>query len=116
MGAINAAAAATVRDRHLTSRVVGLTVVGGTTVVTVAAAGGAQDLVVPAVPDADQATRLTAGFRRLAWVRLHATGDGWRCEVSGVARRPRSQRLPVSAALALIEGGTPAVVHLRRDA
>ena len=115
MGAISAAPAPTVPDRHLTSRVVGLTVVGGTSVVTVAVAGVGHDLVIPAVPDADQATRLTAGFRRLAWVLLDATGDGWRCEVSGVARRPRRQRLPVSAALALIQGGTPAVVHLRRD-
>lgn len=98
-------------------RVVTLSSSAGSTIVSVALAGGSRrDLVVGACPDPPLARALTAGFRRLGWVRLDLSGAVPRCQISGIARRPRTQQLPLAAALALVDAGIPSVVRLRGPA
>lgn len=93
--------------------VAALSAVAGSTILSVAVPGGSRrDLVLAASPDPALARRLTAGFRRLAWVRIDLTGPAPRSQVSGTVRRPRSQQLPLAAALALVDAGIPAVVRL----
>ena len=94
-------------------RVVDLSSSAGSTIVSVALAGGSRrDLVLGASPDPQLARALTSGFRRLGWVRLDLTGAVPRCQISGTDRRPRTQRLPLAAALALVDAGIPSVVRL----
>lgn len=96
-----------------TAPVLGLTVAGGCSVVSVASPGGTgRDLVLKAAPDAALARRFTTGMRRLAWVRIDATGAEPRCEVFGVARRPCHRRLPLAAALALADANVRTVVRV----
>lgn len=90
-----------------------LSSVPGSTIVTLDLPGGSRrEVAVASSPDPDLARRLTAGFRRLVWVRIDLTGPAPRCVVSGTVRRPCTQRLPLAAALALSEAGIPAVVRL----
>lgn len=93
--------------------VASLSTAAGSTILSVAVPGGShRDLVLAASPDPALARRLTAGFRRLAWVRIDLTGPAPRCQVSGTVRRPRAVHLPLAAALALIDARIPAVVRL----
>lgn len=95
-------------------RVVGLRVLDGRSLVTVRLPGCPDsDVALAGVPDPGLARTLTTGFRRLAWVRIDASGTNIRCEVSGIARRPHRCRLPLAAALALAEADVPTVVRLR---
>ncbi|MBA3281037.1 MAG: hypothetical protein H0U29_02295 [Acidimicrobiia bacterium] len=87
----------------------------GRTVVTVRLAGGADgEVTLAATPNPGLARSLTAGFRRMAWVRIDASGPGVRCEAAGIARRAHHCRLPLAAALALAEADVPTMVRLRR--
>ncbi|MBW3611475.1 MAG: hypothetical protein KY438_08090 [Actinobacteria bacterium] len=92
----------------------GLSVVGGHSHVRVRLAGRPDaEVTLGAIPDARLARTLTAGFRRLAWVRIDASGPITRCEVSGMTRRAHRCRLPLPAALALAEADVPTLVRLR---
>lgn len=99
----------------MAGRFAGLRVTGGHSVVSVDLHGrpGGQ-VTLAATPDARLARTLTSGFRRLAWIRIDASSPDVRCEVSGIARRPRRCRLPLAAALALAEADVPTLVRLRR--
>lgn len=95
------------------ARLMGLTVAGSSTVATVRLSGGAlRDVVLAGAPDAALARRLSAGFRRVVWVRIDTGGDDVHCELFGLTRRPRRTRLPLSAALALADAGAPTVVRV----
>ena len=57
------------------------------------------------------------GFRRIECVRLIVDEDGTTAEVTGVTHRlPRTIRVPLRTANALIEAGVPALVEARRAA
>lgn len=93
--------------------VLALSSTGASSILTVRLPGGAlRDLVLPAAPDPVLARRSTAGFRRLAWLRIDVCRAEARCRVSGIVRRPCSQRLPLAAALALADAGLPVVVRV----
>ncbi len=97
--------------------VASLSTAAGSSILSVALPGGARrNVVVAARPDQVLARRLTAGFRRLAWVRIDLTGPAPRCQVSGTVRRPRTLHVPVAAALALVDARIPAVVRLPASA
>jgi hypothetical protein len=102
-----------VSERRVPARLTSLTVAGSSTVATVRLPSGtSRDLALATAPDAALARRLTAGLRRIAWVRIDAAGGRTRCELFGVSRRPFRMGLPLSAALALADHGAPTVVHL----
>ncbi len=95
-------------------RVVGLRVLDGRSIVTTGLAGCPDgEVTLAGVPDPGLARMLTAGFRRVAWVRIDASGPSVRCEVSGIARRPHRCLVPLAAALALAEADVPTLVRLR---
>lgn len=103
------------RPRVATGRLVRVQVVDGRSVLTVRRAGGHdREVVLPGIPNPGLARRLTAGFRRLAWVRIDTASRSVRCEVSGLARRPHRCRLPLGAALALA-GDVPTLVRLASE-
>ena len=55
------------------------------------------------------------GFRRVDFVRLIVDEDGTTAEVTGVTHRlPRTIRVPLRTANALIEAGVPSRVEARR--
>jgi hypothetical protein len=57
------------------------------------------------------------GFRRIECVRLIVDEDGTTAEVTGVTHRlPRTIRVPLRTAAALIEAGVPKRVEARREA
>ena len=57
------------------------------------------------------------GFRRIECVRLIVDEDGTTAEVTGVTHRlPRTIRVPLHIANALIEAGVPKRVEARREA
>lgn len=88
----------------------------GSSIVTVHLSGRPDvDLVFPAAPDSALALRLTGGFRRVSWVSIDASGEGARCEVAGLSRRPQRVRLPLSAALALADASVPTLVRFREQ-
>ncbi|MBW3546901.1 MAG: hypothetical protein KY452_02015 [Actinobacteria bacterium] len=98
---------------RVAARLAGLTVAGSSTVATVRLPGGAtRDVVLAGAPDAALARRLSAGFRRVSWVRIDAGGRQPHCELFGMTRCPRRARLPLSAALALADAGAPTVVRV----
>ena len=98
---------------RVAARLVGLTVAGSSTVATVQLPGGAtRDVVLAGAPDAALARRLSAGFRRVVWVRIDAGGNDVHCELFGLTRRPQRTRMPLSAALALADAGAPTVVRV----
>ncbi|HEV2767170.1 MAG TPA: hypothetical protein VGV63_05615 [Acidimicrobiales bacterium] len=102
-----------VGEGRLAARLVGLTVAGSSTVATVRLPDGApRDVVLAGAPDTALARRLSAGFRRVVWVRIDAEGKDVHCELFGLTRRPRRTRLPLSAALALADAGAPTVVRV----
>ncbi len=95
------------------ARVVGLSSAAGSSILTVRLPDGVErDLVLPAAPDPLLARRLTSGFRRLAWTRIDLSDPLPRCRVSATYRQPRSQWLPLAAALALADAGVPTVVRV----
>ena len=97
-------------------RFAGLRVVDGRSVVAVRLEGRADaEVTMSTTPDHRLARCLTAGFRRLAWVRIDASGAAVRCEVAGLARRLHHCRLPLAAALALAEAEVPTVVRMRPE-
>lgn len=102
-----------------TGRFAGLRVVDGRSVVTVRLEGrGHAQVTLEATPDHRLARCLTAGFRRLAWVRIDVRTLGEatvRCQVAGLARRLHHCRLPLAAALALAEADVPTVVRMRPE-
>jgi hypothetical protein len=56
------------------------------------------------------------GFRRVEFVRLIVDEDGTTAEVTGVTHRlPRTIRVPLRTATALIEAGVPTRVEARRQ-
>jgi len=56
------------------------------------------------------------GFRRVDFVRLIVDEDGTTAEVTGVTHRlPRTIRVPLRTANALIEAGVPSRVEARRQ-
>lgn len=100
--------------RPATGRFAGLRVLDGRSVVTVCLAGGAdREVTLAGTPNSRLARSLTAGFRRMAWVRIDASEAEVRCEAAGIARRAHHCRLPLAAALALAEADVPTVVRLR---
>ena len=59
----------------------------------------------------------TLGFRRIECVRLIVDEDGTTAEVTGVTHRlPRTIRVPLRTATALIEAGVPTRVEAHRQA
>ncbi len=97
-----------------TGRFAGLRVVDGRSVVAVRFEGRADaEVTMGATPNHRLAQCLTAGFRRLAWVRIDVSGTVVRCEVAGIARRVHHCRLPLAAALGLAEAEVPTVVRMR---
>ena len=57
------------------------------------------------------------GFRRVEFVRLIVDEDGTTAEVTGITHRlPRTIRVPLRTATALIEAGVPKRVEARRQA
>ena len=57
------------------------------------------------------------GFRRVEFVRLIVDEDGTTAEVTGITHRlPRTIRVPLHTATALIEAGVPRRVEARRQA
>lgn len=98
---------------RVSGRLAALTVAGSSTVATVRLPGGAtRDVVLAGAPDAALARRLSAGFRRVSWVRIDAGGSDPHCELFGTTRYPRRARLPLSAALAMADAGAPTVVRV----
>lgn len=94
-------------------RLLALTVAGSSTVATVRVGdGSARETVLAAAPDAALARRLTAGMRRVGWVRIDATGPDARCELFGATRRPHRVPLPLPAALGLADTGAPTILRL----
>ena len=69
--------------------------------------------------DAHRPSALTVsalGFRRIECVRLVVDEDGTTAEVTGVTHRlPRTIRVPLRTATALIEAGVPTRVETRRE-
>lgn len=91
----------------------GLSCANGSSILSVRLPGGTvREVAVPAGPDPSLARGVTAGFRRLSWVRIDLSGPTARCRVSGASRQPRSQAIPLAAALALADAGFPAVVRV----
>jgi hypothetical protein len=89
-------------------RVRRITATQGRTTVTVDAADGPHELVLPIEPDRSGAAVAAAGLWRLQWVRLHV--DGPVAELGGTTRHPHVRAIPLGAALALAEQGLPAYV------
>ena len=99
--------------RFAAGRFAGLRAVDGRSIITVGLPGRPDaEVTLVGTPDARLARSLTTGFRRLAWVRIDASGPRVRCEVSGIARRPHQCRLPLAAALALAAADVPTLVRL----
>jgi hypothetical protein len=56
------------------------------------------------------------GFRRVEFVRLIVDEDGTTAEVTGITHRlPRTIRVPLHTATALIEAGVPKRIEARRQ-
>lgn len=107
------AARSTSGPRAVGPTVVGLSSAIGSTILTVRAPGASErDVVVSAAPDPVLARRVTAGLRRLAWVRVDLSTPVPRCRVFGTSRQPRSLPVPLAAALSLVDAGLPVVVRV----
>ncbi len=89
----------------LTRRLGGLTSDGSTTIVSL----GAEELhvVLPGAPDRRLATAAAAGLRRVLHVRIDARHTDVTCTLTGATRLPVRRRIPLGAALALADAGTP---------
>jgi len=79
---------------------------------TVRLRGSDIDVALSAAPDMALAQRLTGGMRRISWVSIDVGGEGVRCEVAGLSRRPQRVRVPLAAALALADARVPTIVRL----
>ena len=96
---------------HTAGRVVAVERDGARSVLVVDSPAGRTRVTVDARPDAVLAHRLTAGMRRVRWVRIAGSPLGSSCELVGMAHRcPVRRRVPLSAALALAADGVPALV------
>jgi hypothetical protein len=70
--------------------------------------------MVHVMPSARHTSVSTLGFRRVAFVRLIIDEHGTTAEVTGVTHRlPRTIRVPLRIANALIEAGVPSRVETR---
>ncbi len=97
----------------VSARLTALTVAGSSTVATVRLPDGSiRDVFLSATPDVPLARRVSAGFRRVAWVKIDAAGADPHGELFATTRRPRCAPLPLSAALALADAGAPTVVRV----
>ena len=68
------------------------------------------------VPSTRRTSVSALGFRRVEFVRLIVDEDGTTAEVTGVTHRlPRTIRVPLHTANALIEAGVPSRVEARRQ-
>jgi hypothetical protein len=68
------------------------------------------------VPSTRRTSVSALGFRRVEYVRLIVDEDGTTAEVTGVAHRlPRTIRIPLRTANALIEAGVPSRIEARRQ-
>ena len=68
------------------------------------------------VPSTRRASVSALGFRRVDFVRLIVDEDGTIAEATGVTHRlPRTIRIPLHTASALIEAGVPSRVEARRQ-
>jgi hypothetical protein len=72
--------------------------------------------MVDVVPSTRRQSVSALGFRRVEYVRLIVDEDGTTAEVTGVAHRlPRTIRIPLRTANALIEAGVPSRIEARRQ-
>ncbi len=72
--------------------------------------------MVHVIPSTRHTSVSTLGFRRVDFVRLIVGEDGTTAEVTGVTHRlPRTIRVPLRIANALIEAGVPSRVEARRQ-
>ena len=72
--------------------------------------------MVQVVPSTRRSSVSSLGFRRVDFVRLIVDEDGTTAEVTGVTHRlPRTIRVPLRTANALIEAGIPSRVEARRQ-
>jgi len=72
--------------------------------------------MVDIAPSMRRTSVSSLGFRRVDFVRLIVDEDGTTAEVTGVTHRlPRTIRVPLRTANALIEAGVPSVVEARRQ-
>jgi hypothetical protein len=72
--------------------------------------------MVDSAPSTRRTSVSTLGFRRVDFVRLIVDEDGTTAEVTGVTHRlPRTIRVPLRTATALIEVGVPSRVEARRQ-
>ena len=73
--------------------------------------------MVDVVPKTRRTSVCALGFRRIEFVRLIVDKDGTTAAVTGVTHRlPRTIRIPLRTANALIEAGVPSRVEARRQA
>ncbi len=71
--------------------------------------------MVDVVPSTRRTSVSMLGFRRVDFVRLIVDEDGTTAEVTGVTHRlPRTIRVPLHTATALIDAGVPSRVEARR--
>ena len=67
-------------------------------------------------PKLPQRSVSALGFRRVEFVRLLVDEDGTTAEVTGITHRlPRTIRVPLHTAIALIEAGVPKRVEARHQ-
>lgn len=72
--------------------------------------------MVDVVPNTRGVSVSCLGFRRIEFVRLIVDEDGTTAEVTGVTHRlPRTIRIPLRTAHALIEAGVPSRIEARRQ-
>ena len=66
--------------------------------------------------DASAIAACEQSFKRISFVTIDLRGDAPECSVTGLGRRrPITQPVPLSTALALIRSGTPSVVKNPRE-
>jgi hypothetical protein len=67
-------------------------------------------------PSTTRAAVSMLGFRRVDFVRLIVDEDGTTAEVTGITHRlPRTIRVPLRTATALIDAGVPSRIEARRQ-
>ncbi len=67
-------------------------------------------------PNAPHRSVSALGFRRVEYVRLLVDEDGTTAEVTGITHRlPRTIRVPLHTAIALIDAGVPKRVETRHQ-
>lgn len=70
--------------------------------------------MVDVIPNTRRTSVCALGFRRIEFVRLIVDEDGTTAEVTGVTHRlPRTIRIPLRTANALIEAGVPSRIEAR---